>query len=136
MVATAGRTRTRKPAPEAAVPAQRKQPKPPPRRRVDPRTKTMSAEALTCRTLGHAPTQIPVPADERRAHREQGKRLIKTVCLRDCSYWRNVVVDLGTGERTCRSGYTDRDSYCVMAKGTGRLPQSEATLAWDRLNRG
>ncbi len=98
---------------------------------IDVRTQTMSAEALTCRTFGHAIAPVDTPAALRARHRRHGERLIMLRCSRGCSYWRDLIVDLYNGEEIrVRSGYTDPASYLVQEHGTGRLRRAAARAAF------
>ncbi len=99
--------------------------------RVDERTKTMSVEALMCRTIGHAPTIIPTPTHERVELSRKGQRKIKTVCGNGCGRWRDVVIVKSSGEVVSMSGsYSDPKSYLVQQRGSGRLPRTEARKAF------
>lgn len=102
------------------------------RARVDVRTKTMSVEALECRSLGgHAYTRVPIPAIERAELNKLGQRKIKVVCGRGCSRWRAITVDKATGEIISREGdYSDPKTYLVQDRGTGRLPSDAARVAF------
>jgi len=101
------------------------------RQKIDARTKTMSAAALRCRTLGHAMEFVPVTPARRLELRQLGQYAERVVCLRGCSRWREQVFDAQTHELVAQSGnYTDKDSYLVQARGTGRLPRSAARAAY------
>lgn len=101
--------------------------------RVDPRTKTMSDEALTCRTLGHAPVPVPVPARERAALARIGQYMIHLKCLRGCTRWRKDIYRTSDDELVSSNGnYEDKKSYLVQERGTGRMPRSAARRAWRR----
>lgn len=103
------------------------------RKRIDARTKTMSTAALTCRTLGHCMVQVPVKPERRSELRKLGQYAIRVVCLRGCSRWREQVFDDATDEYCYSKGdYTDKDSYLVQARGTGRLPRTAARAAFRR----
>jgi len=103
------------------------------RKQVDVRTKTMSAAALTCRTLGHAMSPVPVKPARRMELRQLGQYAIRVVCLRGCSRWREQVFDDATDELVSTKGdYTDKDSYLVQQHGTGRLPRTAARGAYRR----
>lgn len=99
--------------------------------RVDARTKTMSATALTCRTLSHAMTPIPVPAARRLELRQLGQYEIRMVCMRMCTRWRRDVFDADTNVLvSSKGGYGTPDTYLVQAHGTGRLPRTAARAAF------
>lgn len=103
---------------------------------IDVRTKTMSAVALECRTLGHMPARIPVPAARRLELRDRGQKMLRIVCARrvhdeGCGRWRELIIDIETGEIVSdRGDYTDKDRYLVQTPGTGRLPRREARKAF------
>lgn len=100
------------------------------RKKIDARTKTMSAAALRCRTLGHAMEFVPVSPARRLELRQLGQYAERVVCLRGCSRWREQVFDADTDELVGQSGnYTDKDSYLLQTKGMGRLPRSAARAA-------
>jgi len=102
-----------------------------PRKKIDARTKTMSPAALRCRTLGHAMEFVPVTPARRMELRQLGQYAERVVCLRGCSRWREQVFDAETNELVAQTGnYTDKDSYLLQAKGTGRLPRSAARAAF------
>jgi len=102
-----------------------------PRKRIDARTRTMSVAALTCRTLGHALTPVPVKAERRLELRQRGQYAIRVVCQRGCSRWREQVFDAATDELVYTKGdYTDKDTYLVQQRGTGRLPRQAARAAF------
>jgi hypothetical protein len=103
------------------------------RKQLDVRTKTMSPAALTCRTLGHAMTPVPVKPARRMELKQLGQYAIRVVCLRGCSRWREQVFDDDTEELIYTKGsYTDPDSYLVQQHGTGRLPRTQARAAFRR----
>lgn len=102
----------------------------------DYRTNSMSTEALTCRTWGHAMVPLPTPADQRLEYRRRGQRITRLQCTRGCGYWREVVRDRYTGEPVTsgRSGYADGGKdYLVQEHGTGRLPKAAAYVAFCRV---
>jgi len=107
--------------------------------RIDVRTKTMSKVALACRSLGHMPTLVPIPAADRLELRDKGQRMIHIVCARriddqGCSRWRKLILDIDTGEVISdRGDYTNRDQYLVQTPGTGRLRRSDARQAFFRV---
>lgn len=102
-------------------------------RRIDVRTRTMSHEAKTCRSWGHAMVPIPTPARVRAEYRQKGQRYKKLVCSRGCSYWRAFILDRNDDEViSVTSGYTNPSEYLVQSQGTGRLPKSAARAAWFR----
>jgi len=104
--------------------------------KIDARTKTMSAVALACRTLGHMPVLVPVPAADRLAYRDKGQRMLRILCARrindqGCGRWREIILDIDTDEVISERGdYTNKDQYLVQAKGTGRLPRRAARGAF------
>ena len=102
-------------------------------KRIDARTKSMSDEAVTCRSWRHSMVPIPTPAPLRSEYRQKGQRFIKLVCSRGCSYWRSYILDLDTDEVIgSNSGYTNPHEYLVQAQGTGRLPVAAARAAFFR----
>lgn len=102
--------------------------------RIDVRTKTMTRQALTCRTYGHAPQPIPVPARRRAELRQRGQYADRCVCLRGCTRWWENIYDLDTHELVARrSGYLDKDGYLIHDRGSGRLPRAAARAAWRKV---
>jgi hypothetical protein len=98
---------------------------------IDVRTKTMSRAALKCRALGHAMDDVAIPPRLRAEFHAKGQRLIRLVCLRGCSRWRELIVDMESNEIIgARGNYTEADSYLVQETGTGRLPKAAARAAY------
>jgi hypothetical protein len=101
------------------------------RAQIDVRTKTMSDQALMCRSFGHAPVLVPTPAATQREFRKRGQRMSTLRCERGCSYWREVIIDAATGETIgAKSGYDNPAEYLVQEHGTGRLPRAAARVAF------
>lgn len=101
------------------------------RAQIDARTKTMSAQALTCRSLGHSPVLKPTPPAVRADYRKKGQRLVRITCGNGCSYWREIIMDIATGETIgAKSGYDNPADYLVQTPGAGRLPRSAARVAF------
>lgn len=102
------------------------------RYQIDERTKTMSTTALLCRSIGHSLTLLPTPGPLRAQHRKNGERLVQLRCTRDCPYFRDVVVDLWSGETLRQnSGYFDGGKeYLVQVHGTGRLSKAASRAAF------
>lgn len=101
------------------------------RKQIDVRTKTMSTAAKKCRTIGHAMEFVPVSPARRLELRQRGQYAERLVCLRGCSRWREQVFDAATDELVGQTGnYTDKDSYLLQAKGTGRLSRAAARAAY------
>ncbi len=91
----------------------------------------MSAEALTCRSFGHSMTLVPTPPTVAADYRRRGHRLVRLTCVRGCSYWRELLMDLYTGENLgARSGYRSPEDYLVREQGAGRLPRGAARVAF------
>lgn len=98
---------------------------------VDDRTKTMSAEALACRSFGHAPYRAPVETADRVAFKRKGQQLVILGCRNQCGYERRIVLDRTTKEVISASTkYTDPKSYLVRTSGAGRLPRQESRRAF------
>lgn len=105
-----------------------------PRSQIDVRTRTMTSQALTCRTFGHAPQPIPVPARRRTELRQLGQYAIRAVCLRGCTRWWENLYDLDTDELVAsRNGYLDKEGYLIHERGSGRLPRTSARAAWKKV---
>lgn len=101
------------------------------RTRIDARTKTMSAEALTCRSFGHQPVLVPTAPATMADLRKRGQRMARLRCRNGCSYWREIIMDMATGETISnRSGYENPGDYLVQTPGSGRLPRGAARLAF------
>jgi hypothetical protein len=101
------------------------------RLRVDARTKTMSREALTCRSFGHSPVPVPVEAKERLGAKRKGQRIIQLVCSRGCGYERRIIADWSTCEVISQtSKYSDPGSYLVKEHGAGRVPRQASRAAF------
>jgi hypothetical protein len=100
----------KKATPKKTAPGRRRQ-----RNAVDDRTATMTAEALTCRSWGHAPTRMPVPPNEQLTHKRKGQLLVLIGCRNHCGYHRRLVLDLGTAELiSATTKYEDPKGYLVQ----------------------
>lgn len=101
---------------------------------VDERTATMSAEALACRSFGHAPYRAPVEPAERTTFKRKGQQLVVLGCRNQCGYERRIVLDRTTKEViSANTKYTDPKSYLVRTSGGGRLPRQESRRAFFRV---
>lgn len=121
--AKTGRAPAGKPAKRAPVKVQRYQ--------IDDRCKTMSAEALTCRSWGHAPFRMAVPADERIAYREKGQRIVRFGCRNGCSRVRTIILERGSQKVVSdKTRYEDNKSYLVQTRGAGRVPRQHSRQAF------
>lgn len=99
--------------------------------RVDARTKTMSNEALLCRSIGHAKVLVPTAPAVRAEYRKKGQRLARIKCSNGCGYWRELILDFASGELIgARSGYDNPSEYLVQTEGGGRLPTAAARVAF------
>jgi hypothetical protein len=134
MAATRTVTKKAAPAKTAKPPRQRRAQQ---RVQVDERLQTMSAEALTCRSWGHAPLLLPVPAPEAVKHRRMGQKLVLIGCRNQCGYHRRVVLDGGSKEVISdHTKYDDPRSYLVQKRGTGRVRRRESRNAFFALVAG
>lgn len=114
------------PAPRSAKKAQRTH--------IDDRLKSMSSEALFCRSWGHAPLLLPVPGPEAVKYRRRGQKLVLIGCRNQCSYNRRVVLDASTKETISdHTDYADRKSYLVQQRGSGRVRRYQSRNAFFEL---
>lgn len=98
---------------------------------IDARTKTMSDQALMCRSIGHAKVLVPTAPATRAEYRKKGQRLARIKCGNGCGYWRELILDRNTGDLIgARSGYDNPSDYLVQTPGAGRLPASAARVAF------
>jgi hypothetical protein len=98
---------------------------------VDERTTTMSAEALACRSFGHAPYRAPIDSPERVAYKRKGQQLVVLGCRNQCGYERRIVLDRGTKEViSSTTKYADPKSYLSRKTGGGRIPRQESRRAF------
>jgi hypothetical protein len=101
------------------------------RAQIDVRTKTMSDTALMCRSFGHSPVIVPTAPAVRADFRKLGQRLVRIKCGNGCSYWREIIIDMATGETIgAKSGYDNPQEYLVQETGSGRLPRGSARVAF------
>lgn len=101
------------------------------RARIDARTKTMSDQALMCRSFGHSKVLVPTAPAVRADYRKKGQRLARIKCGNGCGYWREIILDMSNGETIgTRSGYDNPGEYLVQTQGAGRLPTSAARVAF------
>ena len=99
---------------------------------VDDRAQTMSDAARLCRSIGtHATVLVPVQGAEKRQLARIGQRKRMMRCVRGCTYWRWKITLIATGELVAaKSGYGDPGSYLIQEKGTGRMSQASAEVAY------
>lgn len=102
------------------------------RPQLDDRTKSMSAEALTCRSFGHAPYRAPIDAPERIGYKRKGQQLVVLGCRNGCGYERRIILDRSTKEViSSTTKYSDPKSYLVQSTlGGGRVPRQESRKAF------
>jgi hypothetical protein len=103
---------------------------------IDPRTSTMSLEALTCRHRGHPWDYVPLGPVRRAELRRLGQTELLSWCPR-CESRKTELLSLPDLDpvRQPKIDYSDEYLLAAQDKGTGRLPRREAKKAmFARLN--